>query len=97
MCRERNVEEVITYYHIELASLSLIVAENTPAETFVDNVERARFDNYAEYLELYPEEAAIPEMDLPVAMSSRQFPASTRRRLNLRASALYGSPLAAVA
>jgi len=33
---------------------SLILAENTPAETFVDNVDRLHFDNWAEYEALYP-------------------------------------------
>ena len=43
--RERNVPARFTYYHIELDDHSLLLAENTPAETFVDNVDRLAFDN----------------------------------------------------
>jgi hypothetical protein len=35
--RETNVPKVFTYYHVEIDDHSLIMAENTPAETFVDN------------------------------------------------------------
>jgi Hint domain len=47
--RERNVPERVTYYHIELDDHSPLLAENTPAETFVDNVDRLAFDNWAEH------------------------------------------------
>jgi len=46
--RETNVPETFTYYHVELDDHSLILAENTPAETFVDNVDRLAFDNWDE-------------------------------------------------
>ena len=92
--QETDVPQVFTYHHVELAGHSLIVAENTPAETFVDNVERARFDNAAEYAELYPDAAPIAEMDLPLAMSQRQVASATRRRLSQRGVALYGKALA---
>ena len=92
--QETDVPQVFTYHHVELADHSLIVAENTPAETFVDNVERARFDNAAEYAELYPDAAPIAEMDLPLAMSQRQVASATRRRLGQRGVALYGKALA---
>ena len=38
--RERNVPERATYYHVELDDHSLLLAENRPAETFVDDVDR---------------------------------------------------------
>lgn len=93
--QEANVPQVFTYHHIELADHSLVMAENTPAETFVDNVERERFDNYAEYVSLYPNARPIPEMDLPLARAHRQVASATRRRLNQRGLALYGKSLAA--
>ena len=46
--RETNVPKVFTYYHVEIDDHSLIMAENTPAETFVDN-DRLNFDNWAEH------------------------------------------------
>jgi hypothetical protein len=93
--QETDVPQVFTYHHIELADHSLVVAENTPAETFVDNVERARFDNYAEYVALYPNAEPIAEMDLPLARAHRQVASATRRRLTQRGVALYGKSLAA--
>jgi len=92
--QEQDVPKSFTYYHIELADHALVIAENTPAETFVDNVERERFDNYAEYVALYPDAQPIPEMDLPLARAHRQVASATRRRLNQRGLALHGRGLA---
>jgi hypothetical protein len=52
--RETNVPTTFTYYHVEVQDHSLILAENTPAETFVDNIDRLHFDNWAEHEALYP-------------------------------------------
>ena len=38
--REHDVPERFTYFHVELDDHSLILAENTPAETFIDNIDR---------------------------------------------------------
>jgi len=85
-----------TYFHIETEDHALILAEGTPAETFVDNVSRRTFDNYAEYEALYGEETAVPELDQPRAMSQRQVPRATRERLAAVAAALgYGAEIAA--
>ncbi|CAH0193480.1 Hint domain-containing protein [Roseomonas sp. CECT 9278] len=78
--REDDVPEVFTYYNIELAEHDLILAEGAAAETFVDNVSRATFDNGAEHAALYGD-VTIPEMDLPRATAHRQIPAATRQRL----------------
>ena len=50
--RETNVPAVFTYYHVEVDDHSLILAENAPAETFVDNTDRMDFGNWNEYQEL---------------------------------------------
>jgi hypothetical protein len=60
--RETRVPEVFVYYHVELDDHALILAENTPAETFIDNVERLAFDNWAEHEALYPDGKPIDEM-----------------------------------
>ncbi len=74
--------EAFTVYHLELDQHCLVLAEGVPAETFVDNVTRRRFDNYAEYEALYGNVAPlIREMDLPRIKSARQVPAALRRRL----------------
>lgn len=48
------MRERFTYYNLELASLALIWAEGTVAETFVDNIGGRVFDNTAEHALLYP-------------------------------------------
>ena len=87
--RERNVPERFTYYHVELDDHSLLLAENTPAETFVDNVDRLAFDNWAEHEALYPNGKPIVEMRYPRAKASRQVPTRIKLRLEARAARLY--------
>ena len=84
--RETDVPTVFTYYHVEIADHSLILAENTPAETFVDNVDRLNFDNWAEH-EALVGDTAIAEMEYPRAKSARQLPQAIRQRLAGRAAA----------
>ncbi len=87
--RETAMPERFTYYHVELDDHALILAEGVPAETFVDNVTRRRFDNFAEYAALYGEAAdAIAEMDAPRVKSARQLPQALRDRLSTRARVL---------
>lgn len=83
--RETNVPTVFVYYHIELADHTLIMAENTPNETFIDNVDRMAFDNWEEHEALYGRESALVEMDAPRAKSQRQVPQAIRRRIAERA------------
>ncbi len=94
--REAEVPEVFTYWHVELADHALVLAEGVPAETFVDNVARLAFDNWAEH-EAAGTEAPIAEMALPRAKSARQVPAATRRRLAERAALLLPGKQAATA
>jgi Hint domain len=94
--REANVPMTFTYYHVEVDDHSLILAENTPAETFVDNVDRLGFDNWAEHEALYPNGKPITELPYPRAKSHRQVPVSTRVMLAARAEAI-GAVAAAVA
>jgi hypothetical protein len=88
IARERDAPEHFVYYHVELDSHSLILAENTPAETFVDNVDRERFDNWHEYEALYPQGKSVEEMPLPRAKSARQVPAAIRAKLDSRIGVL---------
>lgn len=86
-----------TYFHIELADHALVLAEGAPAETFVDNVTRRRFDNFAEFEALYGDGGeGIAELDLPRVKSARQLPRGVRERLAARAVTLgWPSSLAA--
>jgi len=86
--RETAAPTVFTYYHVETDNHSLILAEGAPAETFVDNVERLRFDNWAEYEALYPEGKAIDELPYPRAKAHRQVPVYIRIQLAERALAI---------
>ena len=86
--REASVPRVWVYYHVELDDHSLILAENTPAETFVDNVDRLNFDNWAEHEALYPEGKPIVELPYPRAKARRQVPVDIRVALAARAEAM---------
>lgn len=93
--RERNVPEILTYYHVEVDDHALILAENTPSETFIDNVDRLAFDNWDEHEALYPEGKAIVEMPYPRAKAHRQVPQKIRAHLAARSAALYPLPVLA--
>jgi hypothetical protein len=95
--RETRVPQTFTYYHIELDDHSLILAENTPVETFIDNADRMAFDNWEEHASLYPGGKAIVELAYPRAKAYRQVPRAVRGRLVERGVALYGVGTAAVA
>jgi hypothetical protein len=96
--RETNVPSKFVYHHIELADHALVMAENTPAESFIDNVDRMAYDNWAEHEALYGDLPALVEMDLPRAKSQRQVPPAVRKALADRAVALgYSAVDAAVA
>jgi hypothetical protein len=95
--REKAVPEVFVYYHVELDDHALILAENTPAETFVDNVDRLAFDNWAEHEALYPEGKPIEELPHPRAKGRRQVPTRIRARLDERAKVIGGETISAVA
>ena len=89
--RETKVPERFTYYHVELADHSLILAENTPAETFIDNIDRMAFDNWDEHDALQDAgDMQSVEMSYARAKASRQVPRATRDRLARRAEARNG-------
>ncbi len=83
--RETAMPETFTYYHVELADHALILADGMPAETFIDNIDRMAFDNWAEHQALVGTDAEIVAMDYPRAKSARQVPATIRARLAERA------------
>ena len=95
--RESNVPDVFTYYHVEVDDHSLILAENVPAETFIDNVDRLGIHNWNEHVALYPEGKAIVEMPYPRAKAYRQVPQIIREKLAARGLALYGTDVSSAA
>jgi hypothetical protein len=86
--RQTRLPETFTYYHIELPDHALVLAEGAPAETFVDNVTRMGFDNWAEHEALYGNEPSIAEMPWPRVQSRRQMPMELRERMDDYARAL---------
>jgi autotransporter passenger strand-loop-strand repeat protein len=90
--RERDVPEIFVYYHVELAEHALILAEGTPAESFVDNVHRMAFDNWEEHEALYGR-SPVAEMPHPRAQSYRQVPEDIQDRLLARAYVMEGAAL----
>ncbi|MGP0105009.1 Hint domain-containing protein [Rhodoblastus sp.] len=86
--RETAVPRTFIYYHVELDDHSLILAENTPAETFIDNADRMGFDNWAEHEAFYPDGKPIEEMPYPRAKGRRQVPMHIRAMLGERAKAI---------
>ena len=79
--------ETYTVYHIETEEHEIILANGAPAETFIDNVSRRSFDNFAEFEALYGDVPEMEELPYPRAMSARQVPGTIRARLAGRAVA----------
>jgi serralysin len=79
--QEQAMPECFTYYHVEVADHALILAEGAATESFIDNVGRMNFDNWAEYEALQDGTPAPAELPYPRAKSARQLPAALRRRL----------------
>ncbi len=81
--REEKVPDSFRYYHIELATHELLLAEGCPAESFVDNVDRMHFHNWD--ARQAPSEA-VQEMPHPRAKSARQIPPAIRAAIAARAT-----------
>ncbi|WP_146343812.1 Hint domain-containing protein [Falsiphaeobacter marinintestinus] len=75
--------DTFTVYHIETEAHEIILANGAPAETFIDNVSRRVFDNFAEYEALYGDTPEMTELPYPRAMSARQVPSHLRSKLSL--------------
>jgi hypothetical protein len=79
--------ETYTVYHIETEEHEIILANGAPAETFIDNVSRRTFDNYAEFEALYGDVPEMEELPYPRAMSARQVPERIKAKLTGKAVA----------
>lgn len=81
--------DTFTVYHIETENHDIVLAEGAPTETFIDNVTRARFDNFAEYEALFGAEGRpMEERPEPRAASHRQVPPAIQARIAARAAVL---------
>ena len=77
----REMGESYTVYHVETEAHEIILANGAPVETFIDNVSRRVFDNYAEFVALYGDVPEMQELPYPRAMSARQVPGRIRAGL----------------
>ena len=76
-----------TVYHIETRAHEIILANGTPAETFIDNVSRRAFDTFDEFEALYGDVPEMEELPIARAMSARQVPGRVRAALSRQAAA----------
>ena len=72
----------VEYFHIETEKHELVYANGLPAETFIDNVSRRQFDNYAEFEAMYPNAVMMTELDIPRVLFRRHLSTETLQRLN---------------
>jgi hypothetical protein len=80
----KSVERV-EYFHLELDSHDVIVAEGALAESFVDDDSRALFQNASDYRRLYPNAARKPaKYCAPIVEDGAEFEV-VRRRIAARA------------
>jgi hypothetical protein len=74
----------VEYFHVELESHDVIVAEGALSETFVDDDDRFMFHNADEYRVLYPTAAAAVAQYCAPRLDSGQELETIRRRIALR-------------
>ena len=76
--------ESYTVYHVETEAHEIILANGSPSETFIDNVSRRAFDNYAEFEALHGENPPeMKELPYPRASNARHLPWRIRSSLGI--------------
>ena len=90
--RETDVPMLFHYYHVELATHDILLADGARAESFLEGAEDMQFHNWADR-----PRAAGPaeELRYPRAKSPRQLPRALRARLAARAAIVAPRPAAA--
>ena len=86
--------ESVEYFHVELDSHDVILAEGAASETFVDDDSRGMFHNAREYALLYPAEAARPARYCAPRLDEGFEVEAIRRHLAQRAGLAPDGPLA---
>jgi autotransporter-associated beta strand protein len=89
--RVASVEQV-EYFHLELDSHDVLLAEGAPAESFVDDESRGMFHNAAEYRTLYPDALWTPPRFCAPRVEDGEELEVVRRRLAARATATGPCP-----
>jgi hypothetical protein len=87
----------VAYYHLELASHDVIIAEGAAAESYLDDDNRNMFQNAAEYRARYPNAGHVKPRYVAPRLESGEEVAAVNARLAARAVALgYKLPHAMV-
>ena len=84
--REVSADTPFVYYHVELDSHALILAENVEAETFLESVGVLEFDNWRDRAAPDVSARAIDELPFPRVTSARQLPQHVCDALAARAA-----------
>ena len=77
--------EKVEYFHVELDSHDVIIAEGAGSETFVNDDDRAMFHNAHEYDLLYPQGNPLPVRYCAPRLDAGYEVEVVRRRINARA------------
>jgi hypothetical protein len=80
--------DTLEYFHIELDTHDVIIAEGALSETFIDDDSRAMFHNARDYDTLYAEEFAAPAHYCAPRLNEGYAVEAVRQRLALRAGLL---------
>ena len=87
--------ERVDYFHIELETHDIIVAEGALSESFVDDDSRGLFQNAHEFRALYPDERARPDPYCAPRLAFGAQVEAARRQIAQRAGIPYVRPAAA--
>jgi hypothetical protein len=82
----------VDYFHIELETHDVIVAEGALSESFVDDDSRAMFHNAPEFAELYPDLLSAPARYCAPRRAFGAEVESARKRIAQRAGVPYVPP-----
>ncbi|KAA8387252.1 glycosyltransferase [Acetobacter sp. DmW_136] len=72
----------VTYFHIELETHDILLAEGAPSESFIDDGSRGMFHNAAEFRALYPEALPLPAAYCTPRIEEGPILETVRARLN---------------
>ncbi|WP_215763285.1 Hint domain-containing protein [Acetobacter sp. P1H12_c] len=75
----------VTYFHIELETHDILLAEGAPSESFVDDDSRNMFHNAIEFKKLYPDAAPLPAVYCAPRIEEGPVLEAIRTRLNAEA------------
>ena len=85
---EATATELIDYFHVELAQHDIVIANNAPSESYIDNYSRL-FQNRDEYFALYPNSKGCSPLYCAPRVSSGQTLEAIRREISVGTKILF--------